>query len=66
MNIGDKIQAKLINSGYGQDYGYEEYYIRDIAFEGNMINALVLEPMANKYQQLRAWYRGGEWVVDLD
>ena len=63
--IGEKITIHKVNSGYKQDYGYHEWKVLDIVRLDGVPTIKVFDPEYPINDYL-AWFRGGEWVVDLD
>tara|TARA_R100001443_G_C3334938_1_gene173175 strand:- start:413 stop:625 length:213 start_codon:yes stop_codon:yes gene_type:complete len=68
---GLKVTCRKVNSGYGSDYGFDTYEVTDVVSLDGIPTIKVKEtdsigkirPFSN---ELLAWFRDGEWVIDLD
>ena len=60
-----RIKIHKINSGYKQDYGYHEWVINYVVRLDGIPTIKVFDPEYPINDYL-AWFRDGEWVVDLD
>jgi len=78
---GMKVTCHKINSGYGTDYGYIECEVKEVVHlngvptikvwecrDENATDYPIHKAMGRNYFQpvYLAWFREGEWVVDLD
>ena len=62
--IGEVIMCHKINSGYKQDYGYVDCDVTEVVTLNGMPTIKVIEHGGSN--ELLAWYRNNEWVIDLD
>ena len=62
--IGEIIKCHKINSGYKQDYGYCDCNVRQVITLNGIPTIKVIEQGGSN--ELLAWYRNNEWVIDLD
>jgi hypothetical protein len=61
---GMQVTCHKINSGYGTDYGYDEYTVTEVVrLDGVPTIKVVANTDSTEYL---AWFRDGEWVLDLD
>lgn len=63
--ISDKVYCHVINSGYGEDYGYKMYdFVELICLNGTP--TIKVRDESRFHAVYLAWFRNGEWVVDFD
>ena len=62
-----KVTCHKINSGYGTDYGYVPCEVIEVV-SLDSVPTIKVKPADNQHWHypLTAWYRNGEWVLDLD
>ena len=63
---GTRIKIHKINSGYKQDYGYHEWVVACVVRLDGIPTIKVFDPLEQRRTHYLAWFRDGEWVVDLD
>jgi hypothetical protein len=68
---GMKVTCRKINSGYGSDYGYDTYEVTEVVSLDGVptIKVNATKSLGNDgcmTSELLAWFRDGEWVIDLD
>ena len=63
---GTEITIHKINSGYGQDYGYHNWVVAHVVKLDIVPTIRVFDPLDQSRTHYLAWFRNGEWVVDLD
>ena len=64
---GMKVTCHKINSGYRQDYGYDEYTVTEVVSLDPIPTIKVAHASDRGWQSpYLAWFRNGEWVLDLD
>ena len=62
-----KVTCRKINSGYGSDYGYDEYTVTEVVRLDGVPTIKVTHASDADWQSpYLAWFRDGEWVIDLD
>jgi len=61
-----QVTCHKINSGYGQDYGYHTYIVKEVVTLDPVPTIKVFHHADMTQLVYLAWFRNGEWVVDLD
>lgn len=63
---GLKVTCRKVNSGYGSDYGFDTYEVTDVVSLDGIPTIKVKATDGVMSNELLAWFRDGEWVIDLD
>tara|TARA_E500000305_G_C3958462_1_gene205841 strand:- start:738 stop:935 length:198 start_codon:yes stop_codon:yes gene_type:complete len=63
---GLKVTCRKVNSGYGSDYGFDTYEVTDVVSLDGIPTIKVKSVDDFMSSELLAWFRDGEWVIDLD
>lgn len=64
MKLVSKVNCRVINSGYKQDYGYKVYnFVEVVSLDG--VPTIRVKSDDSDYTYL-AWFRNGNWVLDFD
>ena len=62
--IGETIKCHKINSGYKQDYGFVDCKVTQVITLNGIPTIKVLQQ--GGWNELLAWYKNNERVLDLD